>query len=208
MCSVASSSPLILAAKAAWRLLRFEVPELVVLAGYWPDGEAYMQYQEPASEEEVREWVERTTHFDCGKQGLDFQLLLENIRRKKEGHDSDQVSLFFHPVVEGNDGLVRRIDFVLNADHQVTDGIGIRILLHHFLVFLAESLSRNPALEDSSNWKERVSNLTPPWISLVNENQLLSGPEYERVAEFNEDILFQKMVLVHFIPQLMSIRVE
>jgi hypothetical protein len=206
LCSGAPSSALIVAVKTAWRLLRFEVPELAVSAGYGPDGKAYMQYQEPETEEEVNHWVERTTSFGCGTQGLGFQELLDGIRIKKRVLCSEQMFLMLHPVVEDVGDLVNRIDFMLNADHQLTDGIGIRILLHRFLHLLAQSLSGTPACEEGLNWRESASNLTPSWIGLMNEDQLLCGPEYERVAENNEDFLFQKMVLVHFIPQLIFIR--
>ena len=194
--SVVPPSALTLAAKFAWRRLRFEVPELVVSAVYGTEENAYMQYQVPSSEEEVNQWIERTTSFECGKQSLAFQELLENIREKKAGHDSDQVFLFLHPVVKDKSDRVKRVDFLLNADHQITDGIGIRILLDQFLALLAESLSSHLAATEELNWQQSVTNLTSPWIGLMNEEQLLSGPDYDRAVAANEDILFQKMVIV------------
>ena len=189
------SFALIASAKSAWRRLRFEVPELAVSAGYETECVAYMQYLVPASGEEVNQWVERTTDFECGPESLDFQELLKRVRQKKDGHDSDQVFLLLRPVVEAGNDLVKQVDFILNADHQVVDGIGIKILLGRFLALLAKSLSS--PLEEDFDWEQSINNLTPPWIGLMNEDQLCSGPEYERVAEANKDFMFQKMVQRH-----------
>ena len=191
--SLAPSSALIMAAKTAWRRLRFEVPELVASAGYGTDGKAYLQYQVPSGDEEVNQWIEHTTSFECRERRLDFQELLESIRLKKEENHSDQVFLLIHPVVEAGDDLVKQVDFILNADHQVVDGISIKILLNRFLALLAISSSTPP--EEDFDWEESTKNLTPPWIDLMDEDQLRSGPEYENAAEANKDFMFQKMVI-------------
>lgn len=199
LASLACSSTIAEASKAAWRLLRYEIPELAVSAGYGEDGNAYMQYEIPRSDKDVHRWVEKTCFFECGKQRVDFEDLVNNVRQKKREHDSEQVFLLLHSVVEKSDDLVKRIDFILNADHQITDGIGIRILIGRFLALLAQSLNLPLAAQEGLDWQQSVTNLSPPWINLVNEEQRFSGPDYERVAKANEEFLFRKMVSQTFI---------
>lgn len=201
--SLVPPGALVVAVKAAWRRLRFEVPELVVSASYGAYGRAYMQYEEPTSAQGVNQWVERTTSINFGKKDLDFQQLLGSIRQEKDGHDSDQAFLLLHSVLEGVEDLVGRIDFILNADHQVVDGISVRILLGRFLTLFAISLSSPRGDDVDLDWGKSTKNLTPPWIGVVNDDQLLSGPEYQRVAELNKDFMFQKMVML--IPFIYSV---
>ena len=192
--SPARSLAVTTAAKAAWRRLRFEVPELTVSAVYGEDESAYMLYEVPQSDEDVQRWLESTTFFECGKHCVGFEELLEKIRGEKRGHDSEQVFLFLRSVSEDGGELVKTVDFMLNADHQITDGIGIRVILSRFLALLAQVLSVPHAAKEALDWQESVTNLSSPWIDLMNEEQVFSGPEYESVASANEEVLFQKMV--------------
>jgi hypothetical protein len=84
-------------------------------------------------------------------------------RDKKRGRESEQVFLLLH-FMEESEHLVERVAFILNADHQITDGIGIRILLGRFLALLAESLSLPHVLEKQLDWYQSVNNLSPPYV--------------------------------------------
>ncbi|KAG0645771.1 Core trichothecene cluster (CTC) 3 [Hyphodiscus hymeniophilus] len=181
------------AVKCAWRRLRFDVPELAVSGGYGQDNNAYMLYEVPQSDDAVDHWVKRTSCLECGKTRTSVEELLEKVRQKTKGHASEQVFLFLNLVVEDDSDLVTKVDFMLNADHQVTDGIGIRIIIGRFFALLAQSLHAPATVEERLDWKESVTNLSPPWIQVVNEQQVLSGPDYEQGAEANEEIIFQQM---------------
>jgi hypothetical protein len=191
----ARSSVLARAAKVAWRRLRFEVPELVVGAGYGQNGAGCMRYELPQGDADLDHWVEQTCFFECGAQRMDFEESLDIIRLKKKGHDSEQVSLFLNSVLEDSNDLVKTVDFIFNADHQITDGIGIRIILARFLALLAQTLSMPIAAQEELDWQQTVTNLNPPWIGVTNKEQSFSGPDYEKLAAANENTLFQKMVI-------------
>ena len=191
----ARSSVLARAAKVAWRRLRFEVPELAVSAGYGQNGNAWMHYELPQRDANLDHWVEQTCNFVCGSQRMDFKESLDIIRKKKRGHDSEQVSLFLNSVLGDSNDLVKIVDFILNADHQITDGIGIRIILARCLALLAQALSIPIAAQEELDWQQSVTNLSPPWIGVTNKEQSFSGPGYEKLAAANENTLFQKMVI-------------
>jgi len=192
------SSAISPAAKAAWRRLRYEVPELGVEAD-----QAYMQYRVPSDEHEVNEWILRTTNFEYGDQQFDFRKLLDFTRLKKVDNGADQAFLNLYC----QDGLVDRVDFMLNADHQIVDGIGIRILLGRLLDLLAVSLS-SPREEiwENFRWEESTKNLSPPWIGVMNGDQLISGSEYEERAKANRDFVFEKMPQNPGLPLLSAAR--
>jgi 15-O-acetyltransferase Tri3 len=196
-------STLKFAAESAWQQLRYEVPELALKGACQREGKAYMQYQTPQTQEDVSEWVERTSAFDWGEQRQDFEDLLEKIL-KKRGHNAENVFLFSHVQTSaGNFVLVNRVQLMIYVDHQVTDGIGARILLGRYLLLLASSIttSLNPP-EFRFNWEESYNNLSAPWICLMNDNQALSGTKYNENALWNQDILGEQMVMLHRLNEL------
>jgi hypothetical protein len=184
-----------LAARLAWRRLRFEVPELVISAGYGTDGKAYVRYVVPKDDDEVDRWVDRTARIEHRQAELGFEELYDRLLQMKGGLDSEQAFLFVHGGVgNGQFEDLKSVDFILNFDHQITDGIGARILTGHFLSLLASALSSPEALNDATNWEESVKNLSKPWIGMMNEEEVLSGPDYEKTLQSNRKFIFNKMV--------------
>ena len=152
----------------------------------------------PRDGHDAHQWVERTTLFEYGKERLNFQELRDKIsqRRGERGCDSEQAALLIFAGVQDGDDLVEITDFILNVDHQVTDGIGVRILLGQYLHLLANALSRLPIIEEEEiNWQESGRNLSQPWIKILNDKQVTSGPDYEEMVEWSRKTLLEKMVI-------------
>jgi hypothetical protein len=190
-------SALASAARHAWRCLCFQIPELMVSAICEKDG-TYMQYQAPKNDRQAHQWVKRTMFFEHGKQRLDFKELRENIlqRRGQNGSDSEQATLLIYSRVQDGNDLAEIFDCIITTDHQITDGIGVRILLGQYLSILANSLNGLPGVDEMEiDWQESCRNLSPPWISIMNKEQLKSGPDYEEMVEWSRDILLEKMVM-------------
>jgi hypothetical protein len=107
------------AAHDAWRRLRFEFPEIVMTAFCREDGEPCMQYMGPKDENEVSEWVNRTAILCHGFQRMSFEELRDRLMHEKSDRFADQVILLLHAQIEnGGNGLVRRVDFMLNVDRK------------------------------------------------------------------------------------------
>jgi len=182
------------AASHSWQLLRFEVPELHVQIICRDDGRQYMKYQTPKDPDEVNQWVHRTFVFEQHS-SLQFHELRDQVVSMKASHDSDKAFLLFRVGEEDRDEPVKNVQLMLPVDHQVADGIGIRILLGRYLTLLASSLGQPSNLTHKEiNWSESSKNLSTPWISVMNEHQVTSGPEYERASEENREFLHEKMV--------------
>jgi hypothetical protein len=200
--SLALVSPLLYsalasAARHAWRCLCFQIPELMVSAICEKDG-TYMHYQAPKNDRQAHQWVERTVFFEHGNQRLDFKELRENIlqRRGQNGGDSEQAILLIYSRVQDGNDSTEMFDCIINIDHQITDGIGARILLGQYLSILSNSLNGLPGADQIEiDWQESGRNLSPPWISIMNKEQVKSGPDYEEMVEWSRDILVEKMVI-------------
>jgi hypothetical protein len=202
-----SEKSFIEAAKSAWQQLRFELPELVASAQYEGDGKAYMRCKIPDDDDEASLWAAQTILVDHEERDLGFEYLRKKVLLAKTGAlESEPAILLFHPKVRAHGELVLSLEFLLNVDHQVTDGIGIRILLGRYLALLAASLAKHDDLPDLKvNWQESSKHLSPAWSNIMNQEQLTSGPEYERVVESNRDVMFNKLVTTSFLRHRQSV---
>lgn len=186
------------AVRNAWRKLRFEIPELVA-KGQYQDGKPFMQCQIPKDEDEVNEWVNRTAFFDQGLKGISFEGQRKNLLLRKQAFDLETASLLLYLELDIDEDSVSRFHLMLNMDHEATDGIGTRILFGKYLSLLAKFLSGSPGVgQGEMEWAESSRNVSPPWISIMDEEQITSGPQYDEMAQMNKTLLLENMVIYVF----------
>jgi hypothetical protein len=185
------------AAQTAWLDLRYEVPEICVTTIIGEDGEIYMEYKEHNDEVEVRNWRERTAFVEYGTSVLSFQELRRKLMSSKQRNQTDSALFLVYITPAAKIGtLVRNCQLMLNVDHQITDGNGTRILFGKFLSMLAKSLSFQPRnLPDDIARRNNGRNLSTPWIEVMNDEQVISGSEYEQLVLSNEQNL-SKLVII------------
>lgn len=192
----------------AWRRFRWEVPEVGIRA-VWEGEEVRMRYlpfgghgeSEVEVEAEVDRWVGRTLDVEVGRwEGIeegDSEVMRGRIRRLKVQTDAqyeDQAFLCVYGDEDEYDGQVKHVKLLLNVDHQITDGIGARIMFGKFLTLLAVTLNQPEAFTGDLDWEESAKNLFSPWILMMNEKQVYSGPDHNRLMESNRQFIFEKMV--------------
>ena len=192
-----SSGVLCAIARNAWRRLRFENPQIVVQAEYVGD-QAYMTYEIPKDELAIDAWLSKTLFLVQSTCELGFSALHELLLQKKIGLHCEPSFLLLNTIEnKGGDknATFKRVEFMLNVDHQVTDGIGIRILLDLYLSILAESLSGpKDILNQELDWRSSAENLSTSWVTVMNGAQEVSGTEYEKLMQLNQDFMFNKLV--------------
>lgn len=196
-----SRSALTSAASRAWQILRFQVPELGAEATCTEDGAVCMQYRTPQSQVEVDAWVDRTIHFETGPEILDFRNLKAKVLSRKREHDSDKTFLLLYSQAarDGRDNRVEHVQVMLYADHQVMDGTGLKILLGKYLTLLASALQNPCEIQKLDfDWSESYKNLSIPWIQHMNDNQVVSGSDYEEIVTRNRDIILNKLVFTSY----------
>lgn len=194
-------SALTSAASRAWQILRFQVPELSADATCTEDGAAYMQYQTPQSQVEVDAWVDRTSHFETGRGMLNFKELKAKVLSKKREHDSDKTFLLLYSQTarDSRDDRVEHVQVMLYADHQVMDGTGLKILLGKYLSLLASALPNPGEIQQVDiHWSKSYKNLSSPWILHMNDNQVVSGSDYEEIVTWNQNIILNKLACTSY----------
>jgi hypothetical protein len=183
------------AAKSSWLRLRYETPEIAVSAKCEDDGKVYMQAHVPQDDAEAARWCEETLFLEHSRRKLEFRELREKILLGKAGQDSNSTSILLYAIINDDGDVVKDVDFILNSEHQITDGIGIRIMLSKYLSVLARNILKPTSPRETRvNWEKSFRFLTPPWICFMDEKQVLSGPEYEKAVVWNQQVLLRKMV--------------
>jgi len=158
-------------------------------------GATYMRYQTPRDEMEVSEWMQRTILLGQVRGALGFEGLRERFLLKKQDCKAEPAYLLLYSELESHNDCARRLHVMLNVDHEITDGIGARILFGKYLSLLASYLSADS--EDSPeviDWEKSSDNLSQPWLTIMNDKQRLSGPEYEEKVQWNKTMLLEIMV--------------
>jgi hypothetical protein len=185
--------------KECWLHLRYENPDIGVTAQIAEDGHVYMLAQAPHDDSEAIQWCDATLFLDNQGERLGFNDLKNRLEFLKGERELHQAYILFNTIPDDNE-TIKQVDLMLNLHHQITDGIGIRILLSKYLSILSTMLmhptSSTGVDKPTFNWSESLTSLSPPWISVMNEEQCLSGPEYEKVTAWNQEVLLSKMVYI------------
>jgi len=165
------------AATDAWVRLLYSIPDIAVSGRCQDDGQGYLQFHVPRDYADANEWARRTLVLKYGPSGLGFHELREKVLSCRGNQLSDRVFVLLHCVADDENGETKCVDFILNVGHQITDGIGIRILLDKYFHLLAETLGSPRSRRDAIKWQDCMKNLSRPWISLGEDYQsTLSGP--------------------------------
>lgn len=184
------------AAERAWKLLRFEVPELGARA-IVQDGEVFLEYR-VVDEDGIGEWIGRTLLFHERRGTYEFEALREAISSRKESDEQASVLLNFPTQGAGGQEQekIDNIQIILNIDHQITDGIGTRILLGRFLELFSRCIDDSQSVSSGPKWEDSYKNLTRPWIEMLDTKQKLEGRELEELVERKRDYLYHKIVFI------------
>jgi hypothetical protein len=184
------------AARHSWIRLRYETPDIDVTAKMTDEGQPYMYAHVLRNHAEAARWSRETLFLDNAQQEVGFGALKNKLSQDQAAVQcSSPISLLLITINDGDD-VVRRVELILNVEHQITDGIGIRILLSKYLYILAKNALKSDMSQDTSriDWGENSKLLTTPWICSLNEDQIFSGPEYEEAVSWNQKFMFEKMV--------------
>jgi hypothetical protein len=175
----------------AWLNLRFEVPEIATQIVIGDNDVSYVQYCIPKHKSELQDWNNRTAFVETGTTRMSFRELRDKLVARKSKNGTDPVHLLVL-LDAGNKSntLLLGCQVVLCVNHQITDGIGTRILFGRFLSSLAHTLSKSTIdVWNEEVWKHSGSKLSVPWIEVMNDDQVISGPVYERIVAENEENL-------------------
>ncbi|KAH6679689.1 hypothetical protein B0J14DRAFT_581367 [Halenospora varia] len=181
------------AAGNSWICLRYDTPDVGVTTRKTDDRKVYMRTRAIRHEAEAYEWCEETLVIETSKHETGFDALKEKVVSHKARRSPGPAFLWLVAIANGDD-MVQRIELMLNIKHQITDGIGIKILLSKYLPIFSTHLSKPERSKGSRfDWEYSPKIPSTPWINLLNDDQVLSGPEYERTIAWNREVLLENM---------------
>ena len=172
--------------KSVWTRLRYEVPELC-LRPVAEAGTMWLDVQMP-SVRGAREWAEQTAFVQADVAIDGFE------RARNKLADVDERACLLAQFEAESDRRIRGGYVMIKADHLCMDGIGIRALMGRFLELLAlefDGLIREP---DEGDWSRCPKKLTQPWISNLEPEQDVNGPDLEAAINSHRHLILSQMV--------------
>ena len=188
------------AAKHAWLRLRFEFPEVILGPSKEQDenGNLLLELSIPRSDEEAREWVERSLFLDLCKEDQSAE---DEIRQAVV---KDPVCVRLNARVD-QESMVAEVDFAFRVDHMTADGVGAYILAAYFFKFLAHTLS---AGEVTFDWEGLKRRLPTPWVGMMNSEQRTEGKQFEDgVKNLTNLVMGASVCILNIIRRVLSLTV-
>lgn len=172
-----------LAARAAWRLLRYQEPQIACIPASDGQVKALLQYRTPKDEEEVKAWTERTILVEASERTpMEIRDTHEEERKQKGLGASESATVYLAASVTDETTHLEdtALRFLFRVNHLFFDGIGFRCMIASFFRGLATQLSHQSATSDDAlDWSKNAENLPPAYINLLVPEQHTSGPEFE-----------------------------
>ncbi|KAL8931766.1 MAG: hypothetical protein Q9216_007079 [Gyalolechia sp. 2 TL-2023] len=173
-----------LAARAAWRLLRYQEPQIAGTAASDGQLKALLQYRVPETEEEVNNWLERTILVEASDRSpMAIRDSQEEERKRENLGASESATIYLAASVpdETTPLADTELRFLFRINHLFFDGIGFRCMIASFFRGLAAELAKGSSTAgDALDWKKSADHLRPAYINLLVPEQQVSGPEYDK----------------------------
>ena len=190
------------AAKKAWWQVRCENPTIAASWHCDDDGNCWLDCSAPNSAA-TRGWVDRTVVVSNSHESpCNFSMIQGWIDEiKEERRIKDPGLLCLYAIENKPDSRLSRFRIMLNFDHIVTDGIGIRILAGKFLAHFARAIAygddhnhSGDKIKPGSEYPDNIKKPPSPWTDLLNGDQLLGGKSYKDAVQRQCDFLLQDCV--------------
>ncbi len=166
------------AAHRAWWRLRCENPILAARTRVDVDGRTWLECEALEDGWRRKEWVERTVVVKEGK-----WIGWEDLRKEfREG--GGEFARLCLGVLGG-----QSVGFLLNVDHVITDGVGVKILAGMWFQLLASEIGSIAVGTGESKME-----LPPPWTDIMNEHQVTEGHEVECAVRRQREFLMSDCV--------------
>ncbi|KAL8835235.1 MAG: hypothetical protein Q9170_003397 [Blastenia crenularia] len=172
-----------LAARAAWRLLRHQEPQIAGTPASDGQVRALLQYRIPQSEEEVNGWLDRTVLVEASERTpMVIRNAHEEERKRKNLGASESAAIYVAASVQDEKTALGQTElrFLFRVNHLFFDGIGFRCMIACFFRGLAAELARSSSSNKALDWKQSADNLPPAYINLLIPEQHISGPEFDK----------------------------
>lgn len=168
------------AARAAWRLLRYEEPHIAGNAVRDTHGRVLLQYRIPKDEEEVESWLDRTILVEASDK---LPTALRDAYKEDRTRNSlgalEAASIYFVAAVPNMLTPLNgtRLRILFDGYSLFYDGIGFRCMIASFLRVLATQLSTSDAVSHNKlDWNKSTDNLREACVKLLAPEQYVFGP--------------------------------
>jgi hypothetical protein len=178
--------------------LRFSQPQVAVTLSWDKQGKCLLQYRTPKDIDEVHHWAADIVTVEANT--CSPMELRDQVEEKKKQHtsifNSNAVTVYISAPVSALDTALENseIHYLFRFSHCLFDGIAARQIVTMLFQNLVADISDSSVIKhEDIDWKQSMSNVTPAFVELMDPQQDLSGPKFDR-AVHDHMVLMKKKV--------------
>lgn len=178
--------------------LRFSQPQVAVTLSWNKQGNCSLQYRAPKDMDEVHRWAAGIVTAEenlCSPMELRDQVE-EKKKQQNSMSNSNAVMLYISAPISALDTALENseVHYLFRFSHCLFDGIAARqIVTMLFQNLVAEISDSSVSRHEDINWKQSTSNVTPAFVELMDPQQDLSGPRFDRTVHDHMALMKKKV---------------
>ncbi|KAL8663888.1 MAG: hypothetical protein Q9168_008009 [Polycauliona sp. 1 TL-2023] len=175
------------AARAAWRLLRYEEPQIAANAIWDQQNRHRLMYRVPQGESEVNSWLDNTILVEASNRDLlQLEAQSEHHRKRNFLHPEMTAKIYIGASVLDQSTPLQgaSVRFLFQINPLFFDPVGFRCMIASFFRTFVLQLSTSDTISPTHlEWDKSAGNLRPAFINLLAPEQYASTPEFRASAE-------------------------
>lgn len=178
--------------------LRVSQPQVAVTLSWDKQGKCLLQYRAPKDMDEVHHWAASIVTAEanlCSPMELRDQVEEKKKQRASMSNSNAIMVYISAPVSALNTALENsEIHYLFRFSHCLFDGIAARqVATMLFQNLVAEISVSSVSKHEDIDWKQSTSNVTPAFVELMDSQQDLSGPRFDRTVHDHMALMKKKV---------------
>ncbi|KAK6452913.1 hypothetical protein FP744_10009164 [Trichoderma asperellum] len=190
--------------------LRVSQPQVAVSLSWDKQGKCMLQYRTPKVVDEVHHWAASIVTAEAKLQSpIDMRDQVEEKKNQESSmSNNNAITVYISSPVTALDAALENseVHYLFRFNHCLFDGIAARqIVAMLFQSLVAEMSDSSLNKYEDIDWKQSASNLPPAFVELMDSEQDLCGPRFDRTVHDHMALMKKKNELKTRIQELESL---
>ncbi|KAH8125889.1 15-O-acetyltransferase Tri3-domain-containing protein [Trichoderma asperelloides] len=180
--------------------LRVSQPQVAVSLSWDKQGKCMLQYRTPKVVDEVHHWAASIVTAEAKLQSpIDMRDQVEEKKNQESSmSNNNAITVYISSPVTALDAALENseVHYLFRFNHCLFDGIAARqIVAMLFQSLVAEMSDSSLNKYEDIDWKQSASNLPPAFVELMDSEQDLCGPRFDRTVHDHMALMKKKSTL-------------
>lgn len=178
--------------------LRVSQPQVAVSLSWDKQGKCMLQYRTPKVVDEVHHWAASIVTAEAKLQSpIDMRDQVEEKKNQESSmSNNNAITVYISSPVTALDAALENseVHYLFRFNHCLFDGIAARqIVAMLFQSLVAEMSDSSLNKYEDIDWKQSASNLPPAFVELMDSEQDLCGPRFDRTVHDHMALMKKKV---------------